>query len=319
MDAADPRPSLAPEMAAFAEYLRSSDELQADDTIEHMRVATSELRARASRTRPEISRIEEQHFEGFRYRVYDTGQHAGGGGRASVFYHGGSWTHLDIDVYDPIIRRLAIESRAPVFAVDYPLAPEVQFPGNVEFCARFARHCASSLMDSGSPDGAVGLIGNSSGANLALAAALKLRDEGSSIVKALGLAYGVYDLVDEPASFEIYGSGDLPLTKAGILEDRKLYVPDAKMRTHPLVSPLRGDLRGLPPTYILVASHDALYDENLALAAKLGLAGIDVSLRVYPGMLHGFLETESLLDSSTARQALRELGTFMYDCYQEHA
>lgn len=318
MDATNLRPSLAPEMAAFAEYLRSSDELQAGDTIEHMRAATSELRARASRTRPEISSIEEQRFEGFRYRLYDTGQHTGEG-CASVFYHGGSWTHLDIDVYDPIIRRLAIESRMPVFAVDYPLAPEVQFPGNIEFCARFARHCASSLKDRGSPGGSVGLIGDSSGANLALAVAMKLRDEGSSIVKALGLAYGVYDLVDEPASFEVYGSGDLPLTKAGILEDRELYVPDAKMRTHPLVSPLRGDLRGLPPTYMLVASHDALYDENLALTAKLGLAGVDVSLRVYPGMLHGFLETESLLDSSMARQALRELGTFMRDCYQEQA
>lgn len=303
------RRGLAPEMAAFETYLRGSDELLTGNTVEHIRLATSALRARASRSKAEMANVSEDSFEGFRYRVYDPGQNSGR--LASVFYHGGSWTHLDIDVYDPIIRRIAMESGAPIYAVDYPLAPEVQFPLNVEFCVRFARHVSSARKSSGADDGRLGLAGDSSGANLALATAMQLRDDGDDFVAAIGLAYGVYDLVSQPESFDIYGSGDLPLTTAGVLSDRELYVPDAAMRTNPLVSPLKGDLQGLPPTYLAVASHDALYDENLALARELGLAGVDVTLRVYPGMLHGFFETESLYGSPMAKIALHDLGAFM--------
>ena len=59
-------------------------------------------------------------------------------------------------------------------------------------------------------------------------------------------------------------------------------------RTDPDVSPLYGDLRGLPPTLLLVGTLDILLEDNFALAARLSAAGNEVDLRVYPDSMHGF-------------------------------
>ena len=59
-------------------------------------------------------------------------------------------------------------------------------------------------------------------------------------------------------------------------------------RTDPDVSPLYGDLHGLPPTLLLVGTLDVLLEDNLAMAARLSAAGNEVDLRVFPESMHGF-------------------------------
>ena len=66
------------------------------------------------------------------------------------------------------------------------------------------------------------------------------------------------------------------------------YVGHVADRTDPDVSPLYGDLRGLPPTLLLVGTLDVLLEDNLAMAARLSAAGNQVDLRVFPESMHGF-------------------------------
>ncbi|MFE2554368.1 alpha/beta hydrolase fold domain-containing protein, partial [Streptomyces sp. NPDC059355] len=59
---------------------------------------------------------------------------------------------------------------------------------------------------------------------------------------------------------------------------------------HPHVSPLRApDLSGLPRTLLVLADCDPLRDEGLAYARRLGAAGVDCAVHLYPGVFHGFL------------------------------
>src|SRR5262249_39253218 len=147
-----------------------------------------------------------------------------------------------IDVYDPIIRRVALASGLPVAAIDFPLVPDIRFPDNLKACARFVRKIAGS-----SSNGSIGLLGDSAGANLALAAAVLLKASGDEVINSLGLVYGNYDLLSETGSHHRHGDGSTPLTLEGIQKSRALYIPDEADRCNPLVSPIRADLRGLPP------------------------------------------------------------------------
>jgi acetyl esterase len=138
-----------------------------------------------------------------------------------------------------------------------------------------------------------------------------LRDGGERFVDSLGLIYGVYDLVDEGESYDRYGNGDLPMTTVGVRETRAFYLPDERERSNPLASPVLADLTGLPRTFLSVASHDNLYSENIMMAERLGYAGVDVTLRIYPKTIHGFFEAESVTGAAVATRAMREIGRFM--------
>lgn len=299
---------LRPEMLAFARYLQSADELIFGPDIASIREGTKALRARTNRTIPEVHRVDTGQFEGFDYNVYRPVHEAPSG--AAVFLHGGGFNHLDIDVYDPVLRRIAVAGRLVVIAPNYPLVPEVPFPDNLYACNRFLDHIEAEAPRLGIETG-LGLMGDSAGANLALGCALMRRDAGRSSLRTLGLIYGAFDMISERESHHLFGSGDLPLTTEGIRANREFYLPDPAQRRHPLASPILADLSNLPPTFLSVASHDVLYDENVEMARRLGLAGVDVTLRIYPGTIHGFFEAESITGDPSASRAMAEIAAFM--------
>jgi acetyl esterase len=74
------------------------------------------------------------------------------------------------------------------------------------------------------------------------------------------------------------------------------YAPGEE-RFRPEVSPLRAeDLSDLPSAYVLSSEYDVLRDEAEAYAAKMRLAGVDVTTKRFDGMSHGFLRMHKLFD-----------------------
>lgn len=161
-----------------------------------------------------------------------------------------------------------------VASVDYRLAPEQPWPAAPDDCAAAARWLVEEA-------GAERLLigGASSGATLAMTTLLRLRDR-DLVGRVLGavLQFGAYDLSGQTPGGRLYADEWFIQAYAG-------HVPD---RTDPDVSPLFADLRGLPPTLLLVGTLDVLLEDNLAMAARLAAAGNDVELRVFPESMHGF-------------------------------
>lgn len=226
-----------------------------------------------------------------------------------LFLHGGGWVLGDLDSHDGLCRRLAALSGCAVLALDYRLAPESPFPAAIEDAlAAFAwlREAAGGL---GLDPARIAIGGDSAGGNLAAVACLLLRERGGAMPLFQLLLYPVTDLRRGSPSQAALADGHL-LT--GPLQNwfRRLYLGEAgspeDWRASPVLAP---GLSGLPPAYVLTASHDPLRDEGEAYARRLVEAGVPVTQWRVPGQIHGFLPMDRVI--AFARPATARVAAYL--------
>ncbi len=176
-------------------------------------------------------------------------------------------------------RRMADALGVAVVSVDYRLAPEHPWPAAPDDCETAALWLLeASATRFGTSRLAIG--GGSAGANLAMTTLLRLRDKGlHRPFVAAALQYGAFDLSGQTP-------GGRPHANEFFID---AYVGDVDDRTNPDISPIFGDLRGLPPALLSVGTEDLVLEDSLAMAMRLSTAGGEVDLKVYPESLHGFL------------------------------
>jgi acetyl esterase len=227
---------------------------------------------------------------------------------ALVYLHGGGWTLLSIDTHDRLMREYAARAGVAVVAVDYSRSPEAKYPRALEETVSVIDWLESHGVEHGLDPLRVAVGGDSAGANLSVASQLRLRALGRPVVSAMLLNYGVYTDQFAPSWSRYDGPSYM-------LETREMgwfwnnYLRSEADRGDPLVMPLLGDLRGLPPTHMVIAECDVLADGNRAMAAALRSAGVETDARVYEGATHSFLEAVSISDM--AAQALSDASNWL--------
>jgi acetyl esterase len=224
-----------------------------------------------------------------------------------VYFHGGGWTIGDLDTCDGVCRFLALEVPATVLSVDYRLAPEHPFPAAVEDALAAFHWAAAGSSRLGVDASRIAVAGDSAGGNLAAAVSLLAGDGDGPTPAMQALIYPVTDAVGGQKSRDEFARGFL-LTKADMDWFERHYLPSGTDHADPRVSMLRADdLSGLPPAYVTTAGFDPLRDEGEAYAARLQEAGVTLTLRRHPGLIHGFANMTGV--SRTARAAMLELAT----------
>ena len=216
---------------------------------------------------------------------------------ALLYLHGGGWVFFSIDTHDRLMRELAARAGRTVIGVDYARAPEARYPVAREQAVAAWRWARAHAEECGIDPGRIALGGDSAGANLALAAALVLRDAGER-PDALLLNYGVFGDDD---STESYTRFDGPAYNLGRDEMRGFwdhYLGHPRPAADPLAAPLKASLAGLPRCCLVVPECDVLRDDSLALAERLRGAGVPVALQRHPGAVHSFLEAMSFSESA---------------------
>ena len=205
---------------------------------------------------------------------------------ALIYCHGGGWVVGDLETHDHLCRYLAGRAQVLVVAVDYRRAPEHPFPAAYEDALAATRWVAAHARELALDSTRLAVGGDSAGGNLAAAVALALRDELPLRLQVL--LYPALDLLADNASLRENADGYL-LTTAAMARFIAWYVPQPGDRGDWRASPRHApDHRGVAPALIVSAGYDPLRDEAIDYARTLEAAGVAVTHRHYPDMIHGF-------------------------------
>lgn len=214
-----------------------------------------------------------------------------------LYLHGGAYCIGAPATHRALTARLAGATGMAVFAADYRLAPEHPFPAAVDDALAAYRALREH--------GPVVVGGDSAGGGLALALAIALRDAGEPPPAALLLLSPWADMTMEGApAHEPPGEAMLSVPWANACA--QLCLRDTAA-THPWASPLKADLRGLPPVLIQAGTDELLHDQAVQLHDALQAAGVSVRCEITPQRWHVFQLHGGALasaDDAIARLAL---------------
>ena len=218
----------------------------------------------------------------------------------------------NLDTHDRIMRVLAIESNLGVVGVDYHLAPEYRFRTALNETLAVIEYLESHGNTLGIDGTRLALGGDSAGANLAVSATQTVHAASPSRIRCLLLYYGAFGLRNSESRRRFGGSDD------GMSEDDLKYYEHCYLRTaddmeDPRYNVLAGDVSRLPSAFIGAAEYDPLLDDSLALKKHMDAAGVSSQIRIYSGVLRGFLHYSRILDK--ARQALTEGANFLHRAF----
>lgn len=202
-----------------------------------------------------------------------------------LYLHGGSYTICSPATHKGLASRIALAARANLLLPAYRLAPEHPFPAALED----ALVCYKWLMEQDHKPEDLVIAGDSAGGGLTVALALKLKEMGLPLPAKLVLLSPWVDLAAAP--------------KMGLL-----YAKESELK-NPLVSPIYGDLAGLPPTLIQVGGADMIRADSQKLEQKMKAAGVNVEMQVYDGMFHVFQAFAPLIPE--AKPAIEKIGAFI--------
>ncbi len=223
-----------------------------------------------------------------------------------LYLHGGGYCIGSLGSHRGLGGRLALATGCPFVTLDYRLAPEHPFPAALEDATAAYR----DLLALGVRPDRIAIAGDSAGGGLTAATLLALRDAGSPLPAAAVCLSPWADLTQSSAAYRRIGDLDPMVSKSGLDLMADAYLGETSPRTE-LASPLFAErLEGLPPIRIEVGENEALIDDSVQLTKRLRRAGVDVSLTVWPEMIHVFQAFPGSLVPE-ADESIAGIGSFL--------
>lgn len=235
-----------------------------------------------------------------------------------IWFHGGGHVTGGLDSHDPTCRLLSTALEGIVIGVDYRLAPENKFPAALEDCYATMEWVVDNVETiHGDPD-KLAFGGQSAGGNLTATASLLARDRGT--IDPWAYQVLVYPRTDydgrETKSFQENAEG-FGYSAASAEWYWEQYIRSDIDARHPYASPMKArDLSGVPPATVITAGFDILRDQGIAYAERLENDGVDVTLRHYPGMIHGFFGLHSDPEIPQGKRAIEEVSTDLHSAFE---
>lgn len=209
---------------------------------------------------------------------------AGDRTQVMVVLHGGGFVLGSSASHRKLAGHLASACGTTAFVADFRRAPEHPYPAQIEDGAAVFR----ALVARGIRAEDITLVGDSAGANIAIATTLLLRRDGDALPGRVITISPWLDMENSGDTIESNNDTDFLITREGLQGNIDRYLSGGASAKDPLVNPLYADLAGFPPLYITAADIESLYADATRLHTLAQNAGVDVTFDVAPGQQHVF-------------------------------
>jgi len=218
-----------------------------------------------------------------------------------VYFHGGGWVINFLDIYDASLTRLANQSGATIISVNYQKAPEHPFPIPFDDCYATLLWVISNARNLDIDPATIGVAGDSAGANLASAVAIKARD--NDIPLAFQLLIYPCNGRDFTTDSYVENATGYGLSTQAMQWFWNQYLQGDHHDDNPYAVPMKAQsFKNIAPAIIISAQYDPLLSDSQKYGELLERDGVSVTYKEYAGMIHGFFS--NLAVTPTAREAI---------------
>ena len=291
--------TMHPQTKAYLDYVAANHPMPADATLEERRADIADYLMYAGPMSDEVN-TEHTYFTSPTadlHAVIYRPKNVKADAPALVYFHGGGWVFSWTLRYAPQMSNIAAETGFVVIGINYQKAPEHPFPTPFDDCYAGLLWVAKNAKRFGIDPTKIGVGGDSAGGNLAAAVALKAADTGDVKLAYQMLIYPCLDTNFQSKSYLDHETG-FGLESVGMQWCWSAYVPEAHMSNKYAIPARATNFKNVAPAIIALAEHDVLRDDGANYAIALEKAGVPVTLKEYPGTIHGFFGHGFMVDDA---------------------
>ncbi|MFG3617910.1 alpha/beta hydrolase fold domain-containing protein [Nocardia sp. NPDC047654] len=217
-----------------------------------------------------------------------------------LYLHGGAYVAEISPIQWRAIADIAQAASAEITVPIYPLAPTATAESVVATATAIAAQLSAERLSG------IQLLGDSAGGGMALAVARQLHGQALPQPRRIILIGPWLDItLADPAVTRI-ARIDAMLDVPGLIEAGRMYAGDLPA-DDPRVSPIHGELAGLPPISLFSGTSDLVHPDARALVERARVEGIDIDYHECERGQHCY----PMLPTREGRQARAVIATLL--------
>lgn len=219
-----------------------------------------------------------------------------------IYLHGGAYVVGPISMQWDYISKMSQRTEMAALVIDYRQLPDHPFPAALEDVVKVV----TTLQEQGELPGNWYFLGDSAGGGLALSSSYKLREEGADLPTKFVLMSPWLDVSMTNPALERTANDD-PFLSRGMEKAVGGYAPKSELK-NPLLSPMYGEVKGLPPMLLQTGTNEMLLWDARKFYLKCLESEVEIQYEEYEEMFHAFMIVTLLRE---AKQALDKQVEFL--------
>ena len=229
--------------------------------------------------------------------------------RVMLYLHGGGYVIGSPHTHRALAGKIAKGISADCLLIDYRKAPEYPFPAALDD----SYHAYSYLLEKGYDPQNIVIVGDSAGGGLTLALQFELKDFQIDLPLCSVLLSPYLDLTGTSRSLKHNAKNDRFLDVFEMRRWAKWYAADHDLN-EPMISPLFGDFKGLPPLLVQASQSEVLYNDSTRFVERARKQGVNVEFQKWKGLIHWWHMFGGMPE---AKEAIDKIIVFINDAYKQ--